>query len=215
MRLFTLVALVLLALAACGDGNGSGAESDGGSQSTGGGQNGEGGQNGGGGRNGGGRQNGGGGDGDGGATDTSEDTLTTELDLGQAFAEDPFFQGELGPIEVTAIARRDTESTQVPVEFRVTNPSTTRLEDVSTVIAFQVRAGTDPEDPPVPSEGAPPLQMSPQTTVGQCSEASATPSQTAVRCDMGTLEGGAEALITVVSPDWFRLSVIVTVTASQ
>jgi hypothetical protein len=195
MRLCIVLVLVMASLAACGEGNGSGSGSDSGDHSTGGGS----------------TDNGAGGGG------KSEATLTTELDLGQAFAEDPSFQRELGPVEVQAIARRDTttQSRRLPIEFRVSNPSDTRLEDVSVAITFQVLPGPDPEDPPVPGEGASPLVMSPQTSHGQCSEEGATPSRTTVHCELGTLDAHAEAPITVVSPEWFKLSVAVTVTAAQ
>jgi hypothetical protein len=192
MRRCTLLVLVMT-LAACGGGDGSSGGSSGKDNSS----------------NGGGTtQNDGGGG-------QSEDTITTELDLGQAFAEDPSFRHEVGPLEVYAIARRSGQPQALPIEIRVSNASTTRFEDVSVSITFQVEPGPDPEDPPVPGEDAQPLMMSPQTSQGQCAEEGTTPSRTTVRCELGVLEGEAEATITVVSPDWFKFSVAVTVTATE
>jgi hypothetical protein len=195
MRLGILLVLVMITLAACGGGNGSGggstSDTPGGGGSTGT------------------TQNGGGGGGQ------SEDTITTELDLGQAFAEDPSFRRRVGPVEVRAIARRSGQPQALPIEFRVSNASTSRLEDVSVSITFQVLPGPDPEDPPVPGEDAPPLMMSPRTSQGQCAEEDTTQSRTTVHCELGALEDEGEALINVVSPDWFKLSVDVTVTATE
>jgi hypothetical protein len=185
-----LAALVLLA-AGCGGG--------------------EGGNSGGGGSGGGGGGgNGGGGDGDG----ESEFAVDTELDLGQAFGEEPLFDGALGFVTVNVRTDRGGGSNaQVPITFRLANSGQANLEDVAITIRFTVLPGKDPEDPPVPAPDDPALELAPKTTAGTCAAQDTTSSGTAIACKLGTLASGGEATITVTSPKWFRLSIGMELTA--
>jgi hypothetical protein len=70
-----------------------------------------------------------------------------------------------------------------------------------------VLPGTDPEDPPVPAQDDPPLELAPQTTTGTCTAEDTTSSATTIACELGTLASGAGATITLTSPEWFKLSI--------
>jgi hypothetical protein len=196
MRLGRLVCAVLTALvllaAGCGGGEGGssgGGANGGGTHST---------------------SGGGGGDGDG----ESEFAVDTELDLGQAFAEEPMFDGALGFVTVNVRTDRGGGSNaQVPITFRLTNSGQANLEDVAITIRFTVLPGKDTEDPPVPAPDDPALELAPQTTAGTCVAEDTTSSGTAIACTLGTLASGAEATITVTSPQWFRLSIRMELTA--
>jgi hypothetical protein len=191
-----LTALVLLA-GGCAGGEGGG----GGDGNGGGGGNGSGGGGSGGGGGGG---NGGGGDGDG----ESEFAVDTELDLGQAFAEDPMFDGALGFVTVNVRTDRGGGlNAQVPITFRLANSGQANLEDVAITIRFTVLPAEDPEDPPVPAPDDPALELAPQTTAGTCAAEDTTSTGTAIACSIGTLASGAEATITMTSPQWFRFSI--------
>jgi hypothetical protein len=194
MRAGRLVCAVLtvLVLLAAGCGGGDGDNAGGGGDST--------------------TENGGDGDGGNGGEDDedseSEFTLDTELNLGQAFAEDPMFEKTLGVVTVNALADRGGGSNaQVPITFRLTNSGQEDLEDVAVTIRFTVQPSDEPEDPPVPAPDDPPLELAPQTTVGTCVAEDTTSSSTAIACKLGTLAGGAEATITATSPQWFRFSI--------
>jgi hypothetical protein len=80
-------------------------------------------------------------------------------------------------------------------------------------IRFQVLPGADPEDPPVPGPGDPPLDLAPQTTAGSCAAEDTSSSATRIACELGTLEGGADATIATTSPTWFRLAIGMELTA--
>jgi hypothetical protein len=193
-----LTALVLL-VAACG-GGGEGGNSGGGGGGT----------HGGGGGNGGGGGGDNGGDGDG----ESQFALDTELDLGQAFGEEPMFDGALGDVTVNARTDRGGGSNaQVPMTFRLANSGQANLDDVAITIRFTILQGTDPEDPPVPAPDDPPLELAPQTTAGTCAAEDTTSSRTAIACTLGTVASGAEATIAVTSPQWFRFSIGMELTA--
>jgi hypothetical protein len=190
-----LTALVLFA-AGCGGGDGG---------SSGGGNNGSGGGGSGGGSGG----NGGGGDGDG----ESEFAVDTELDLGQAFAEEPMFDGALGSVTVNVRTDRGGGSNaQVPITFRLANSGQANLEDVSSTIRFTILPGKDPEDPPVPPPDDPALDLSPQTTAGTCEAEDTTSSSTTIACTLETFASGTEETITVTSPQWFRFSIRIELT---
>lgn len=202
-----LAALVLLA-AGCGDGGGlDGGNGDGvGNGLDGGNGNGNGVGNGGDGGNGNGD--------DGGENGESEFALDTELDLGQPFAEEPMFDGALGSVTVAVRTDRGGgANTQVPITFRLTNAGPASLEDVSIAIRFTILPGTDPEDPPVPAPGDPPLELAPQTTAGTCAAVDTTSSRTTIACTLEQLASDEEATITVTSPRWFRFSIGMQLTA--
>jgi hypothetical protein len=134
--------------------------------------------------------------------------VDTELDLGQAFGEEPMFDGELGSVTVNVRTDRGGGSNaQVPITFRLANSRHASLEDVAITIRFTVLPGTDPEDPPVPAPDDPALELAPQTTMGTCAAEGTTSSATAIACTLGTLPSGAEATITVTSPQWFKFAI--------
>jgi hypothetical protein len=191
-----LIAFVLLA-AACGGsdagspGGGGGGGTSGGATSTGDGDHGDG--------------------GDGGGESFSVDT---ELNLGQAFAEEPMFDGALGSVTVNVRTDRGGGSNAaVPITFRLANSGQTGLDDVAFAIHFTVLPPLEPEDPPVPAPDDPPLELAPQTTAGTCAAEDTTSSSTVITCTLGTLTPGTEATITVTSPKWFRLSIEMKLTA--
>jgi hypothetical protein len=177
----------------------------------GGGDNGEGNTDRGGRDNGGGTSQGGGGgggeNGGGDADDESGFAVNTELDLGQAFAEEPMFDKRQGSLTLNVRTDRGGGmNAEVPITFLVINSGNADLRNVTATIRFMVLPGKDPEDPPVPAPTDPPLDFMPQTTTGTCAAEDATPSSTAIACSLGTLASGAEETITVTSPKWFRLS---------
>jgi hypothetical protein len=197
-----LMALVLLA-AGCGGGEGGSSGGGGGGSAE---------QDGGGGKNGDGGN--GGGDGDEDGDQNSEFAVDTELDLGQAFAEEPMFDGALGPVTVTVRTDRGGGSNaQVPIAFRLANTGQASLDDVSITIRFTVLPGKEPEDPAVPGPDDPALELAPQTTAGTCAAENTTSSGTTIACTIGTFASGEEATITVTSPRWFRLSIKMELTA--
>lgn len=211
--LCALATLVLIAMSGCGDnrgngggdGNGGGtdaSEQDGpnGQTQTSGDEGGESGTQ-----------------GQGGDGEAVEAAITTELDLGQAFAQEPAFDADLGPVAVDARADRgggQTLKSRPPIHFRLTNTSSAPLADASVQIRFTVQPPVDPEDPPVPGEGDRPLALSPRTTQGTCREQGA-PAQSTVTCELGTLEAQGEAMVSVTSPEWFRYAIAMTLTASR
>ena len=202
--------VLMLLTAGCGGGDGGRSGGGGGGSA---GQEGGGG-NGGGGGGGGGGSGGGGGGGD--EDDESEFTVDTQLDLGQAFAEEPTFDGALGPVTIEVRTDRGGgANAQVPITFRLRNSGQASLDDVTFTIRFTVLAGTDPEDPPVPGPGDPVLELAPQTTMGTCETEDATPSQATISCAIGTLGSGVLTTITVTSPQWFKLSIAMDLTARE
>ena len=200
-RLVCVVLTVLVLLAAgCGGGE-NGTSGGGGGGDTGGGDTGGG-------------DTGGGDTGGGGDDDELGFTLNTTLDLGQAFGEEPMFDGELGLVTVNVRTdRAGGANAQIPITFRLVNSGQENLEEVATTIHFTVLAGTDPEDPPVPGPDDPALELSPQTTAGTCAAEDTTSSSATIACTLGTLASGAEATITVTSPRWFKLSIEMELTA--
>jgi hypothetical protein len=152
-------------------------------------------------------------DGNGEGDGESEFGLDSQLDLGQAFAEDPMFDGALGPVTVSARADRSGEPAQIPITFRLTNDGESNLRRVAITIRFSVLPGTDPEDPPVPAPDDPALELAPQTTRGSCLSEDTTSSATTIVCTLGRLASGAEETITVTSPQWFILDTEMTLTA--
>jgi hypothetical protein len=160
-----------------------------------------------------GRDQQGGDGGNGGGDGESEFGLDSQLDLGQAFAEDPMFDGALGPVTVNARADRSGEPSQIPITFRLNNAGESNLRRVAIAIRFSVVPGTDPEDPPVPAPDDPPLELAPQTTRGSCTSEDTTSSATTIVCTLGRLASGTEETITVTSPQWFILDTEMTLTA--
>jgi hypothetical protein len=160
-----------------------------------------------------------GGDETGGGEDDPEDSesefaVETELDLGQAFAEEPMFDGALGPAAVSVRTDRGGGANdQVPITFRLSNSGEATLADASFSIRFTVLPGKDPEDPPVPDPGDAVLALSPQTTAGSCVVEEASSSTATLACALGTLSPDQEATVTVTSPQWFRFSVGMELTA--
>jgi hypothetical protein len=192
-----LTALVLVAAACGGDDDGGGSQGGGGESQDGG---------------------GGGGSGGNGGGDGSEDegfVVNTELDLGQAFAEPPMFDGTLGPVAVAVLADRGGGSNaQVPITFGLTNAGEDNLKGASFTIRFTILPGEDPEDPPMPGPDDPPLELAPQTTAGSCAATETTSSGATIACALGTLASGAVATVTVTSPQWFRFSIGMELTAA-
>jgi hypothetical protein len=143
---------------------------------------------------------------DGGGGD-DEFAVDTEIDLGQPFAEEPMFDGELGGVAVSVRTDRGGgQNAQVPITFRLTNQQED-LEDVAFTVRFAILPGDAPEDPPVPGPDDPPLELAPQTTTGTCAVEGASSSTTTIACALGTLVGDGEATITVTSPRWFKFSI--------
>jgi hypothetical protein len=124
------------------------------------------------------------------------------------------FDGVLGSVTINVRADRGGGSNaQVPITFRLANSGEADLEDVAITIHFTVLPGIDPEDPPVPAPNDPALELAPTTTAGNCAAENTTSSATAIACTLGTLASGADATITVTSPQWFRLSTRMELTA--
>jgi len=169
--------------------------------------------NGNGGGNGGGDN--GGGDNGGGHNggDKSAFTVHTTLDLGQPFAEDPYYDDELGDVAVHVRADRTGEPAQIPIPFQLINTGQADLEDLVFTIGFTVIPSPNPDAPPVPTPDDPPLELSPQTTAGTCTAEDTTSSATSMVCELGTLAAGTDATVTVTSPQWFNLSVQMELTA--
>ena len=188
-----LTALVLAAAACGGDDGGSGSQDGGGEIPDG----------------------GGGGNGGGDGSEAEEFVVNTELDLGQAFAEEPMFDGTLGPVAVGVRTDRGGGSNaQVPITLGLTNTGEDSLKDASFTLRFTILPGEDPEDPPVPAPDDPPLELAPQTTAGSCAATETTSSGATIACALGTLASGAAATVTVTSPHWFRFSIGMELTAA-
>jgi hypothetical protein len=145
--------------------------------------------------------------------DESTFTVTTTLDLGQPFAEDPHFDGTLGHVDVHVRADRTGEPSQIPITFQLINAGETDLEEVVFTIGFTVIASPNPDAPPVPGPDDPPLELAAQTTQGTCTSEDTTSSATSVVCTLGTLAVSAEATVTVTSPQWFNLDTDMKLTA--
>lgn len=125
-------------------------------------------------------------------------SVSTELDLGQPFAEDPSFSGELGPLSVFVSTNRSNLE-QPAIRIELVHPGTTPLEEVAFTVRFDVLEG---ELMPAPDQD---LVLSVGETQGTCSEADQSPSGSAVVCDLGTLEPAARAAVDVVVSGTFRL----------
>jgi hypothetical protein len=109
---------------------------------------------------------------------------------------------------VAALAdRAGASNPQPPITFTLTNSGDSTLEEAELTLDFTILPNKEPEDPPVPPPGDPPLDLAPQASTGTCATADATSSTATISCELGTLESGAEMTITVISPEWFRYSV--------
>jgi hypothetical protein len=153
----------------------------------------------GGGRN---QAGGGGGGGDSFNIELEEDggaTLTTELDLGGPFAEDPSTTGQLGPMAV-AISSSRASTTTPSVFIDLTNPGSATLTGVSLTAQVQDSGGT----PPATDQA---LVLSAESAEGDCSVSGATPQSATVSCAFGDVTAGATVGVDLVITGLPRLSI--------
>jgi hypothetical protein len=149
------------------------------------------------------RAGGGGGGGGGDSVDTEfeEDggaTLTTELDLGGPFAEDPSASGQLGPMTVAiSSARASIETPSVFIDL--TNPGGATLTGVTLTAQLQDGGGT----PPATDQA---LVLSAESAEGDCSVSGATPQSATVSCAFGDVAAGATVGVDLLITGLPRLS---------
>ena len=144
---------------------------------------------------------GGGGGGDSFNTELEEDggaALTTELDLGGPFAEDPSATGQLGPMAVSISSSR--ASTTTPSVFiDLTNAGGSTLTGVTLTAQLQDSGGT----PPATDQA---LVLS-ASGDGDCSVSGATPQSATVTCAFGDVAAGATVGVDLVITGLPRLSI--------
>ncbi len=148
------------------------------------------------------RAGGGGGGGDGVDTDFEDDggaTLTTELDLGGPFAEDPSITGQLGPMALSISTLRNPIETP-SVFIDLTNPGGGTLTGVSLTAGLQLGGGT----PPATEQ---PLVVSARSDEGECSLAEATPQAATVTCAFGDVVAGGTVGVDLVITSLPKLSI--------
>lgn len=153
-------------------------------------------------------QAGGGGGGDSVNTELEEGegaALTTELDLGGPFAEDPSTSGQLGPMSVAITSSR--ASTATPGVFiDLTNPGGATLTGVSLTVQVQDSGGT----PPATDQA---LVLSADSAEGDCSISGATPQSATVSCAYGDVAAGATVGVDLVITGLPRLSIAMSLQA--
>jgi hypothetical protein len=128
-------------------------------------------------------------------------SVTTELDLGQGFAEDPFFEGTLGPFALYVTSER-FDLSAIPLTFTLTNTTPSDVTEVQFVVTLTVLKG---EVMPAPGQA---LVRSVTASQGACEEPGVSPSTTRVSCRLGTISAAASANVRIVISGAFRLSVV-------
>ena len=126
--------------------------------------------------------------------------MTTELDLGQGFAEDPYFEGELEPFALYVSSDR-FDLSAIPLTFTLTNNTAPDVTDVKFVVTLTVLEG---DVMPAPDQ-----DLVGEVTAGQgsCEESDTSPSTTTVSCQFGTISTGSNANVRIAISGAFRLSV--------
>jgi hypothetical protein len=142
---------------------------------------------------------GGGGAGGGGAGGGGP-SVTTELDLGQGFAEDPFFDGTLGPFALHVSSDR-FDLSAIPLTFTLTNTTSSDVTEVQFVVTLMVLEG---EVMPAPDQD---VVRSVTASQGACQEPDVSPSTTRVSCRLETISATASANVRIIVSGAFRLSV--------
>jgi hypothetical protein len=142
---------------------------------------------------------GGGGAGGGGAGGGGP-SVTTELDLGQGFAEDPFFDGTLGPFALHVSSDR-FDLSAIPLTFTLTNTTSSDVTEVQFVVTLMVLEG---EVMPAPDQD---VVRSVTASQGACEEPDVSPSTTRVSCRLETISATASANVRIIVSGAFRLSV--------
>ena len=137
-----------------------------------------------------------------GGNDDTEAVVSTELDLGQAFAEDPRFEGELGPTSIVITTDR-TNLQQPEIDIELTPSGTTALGDVSFKLRLEVLEG---ELMPASDHD---LVLSVDQTQGDCTELEETAFVFALRCDLDAIEPAGKAGIHIVVSGMFKLATTV------
>jgi hypothetical protein len=132
------------------------------------------------------------------SNENTEAAVSTELDLGQAFAEDPRFEGELGPASILITTDR-TNPQQPEIDIQLARPGSTPLNDVTFTLRFDVLEG---ELTPAPDQD---LVLSVDQTQGDCAELEETASASALRCNLGVIEPVGEVQIHIVVSGTFKL----------
>jgi hypothetical protein len=127
-------------------------------------------------------------------------SVTTELDLGQGFAEDPFFEGELEPFALYVSSDR-FDLSAIPLTFTLTNRTASDVTNVQFVVTFTVLEG---DVMPAPGQD---LVRAVTAAQGSCEESDSSPSTTRVSCQLGTIPTSSSANVRVVISGAFRLSV--------
>ncbi|MGH2750095.1 MAG: hypothetical protein ACRDK3_04375 [Actinomycetota bacterium] len=151
---------------------------------------------------------GGGTGGDGVDTEFEDDggaTLSTELDLGGPFAEDPSATGQLGPMAVSISSLRNPIETP-SVFIDLTNPGGATLTGVSLTAGLELGGGT----PPATEQ---PLVLSAQSGEGDCSLADASPQSATVSCAFGDVAAGGTVGVDLVITSLPKLSIALSLEA--
>ena len=134
-------------------------------------------------------------------------SVETELDLAQPFAEDPSFEGELGPLALDVQSdRRDFSA--IPLNVTLTNTTSSDVTAVQFTVKLVVQEG---EVMPTPDQD---LVLSVTASKGGCEELDASPSTTTVNCALETISPGADANVQIVVSGTFRLSVTMSLDAA-
>jgi hypothetical protein len=144
------------------------------------------------------------------AEQRSEHSVTTQLDFGTPFAEDPSFIGMVGPYRVSIFGDRSGEPYAIAITLR--NPTTVAAEDLSILVDVTGTPlgaqeapdendgdGAEPngdasEEPTVADSDVPPIS-SVTASRGECDHEAMPPLGGRVTCTIGTLAPDEEVSI--------------------
>jgi hypothetical protein len=136
--------------------------------------------------------------------DDGASSLSTELDLGAPFAEDPFATGTLGPMAVSVTSFRNPIETP-SVSIDLTNSGDRTLGGVSFLGMFQV-VGTS-------TATEQPLVLSAQSAEGDCALGDVSAEAATVSCDFGDVATGTAVGVDLVISGLPKLSIAMTLEA--
>lgn len=133
------------------------------------------------------------------ATDQTQEeqfVITTVLDFGMPFAEDPSFSGTAGPLAVDLLGERGAGSW---IDITLTNedgstiPDLRMVADITGEPLFDPTETHDPESVTSSSDAHPITSAEP--TQGECELEATTALDTRVTCDLGSLASGEDVRV--------------------
>lgn len=132
-----------------------------------------------------------------------EASVTTTLDLGQPFAEDPSADPALEGFDVAITSTRQDLSA-IPVTIRLTNQTAQRRQ----VLALDVQANWLPStSDPLEPDPARTLVASIEAQTGVCSTVSSTAEAYAGTCTLGLLEPQHQWIISLIVTSTYNLQI--------